>query len=153
MTRLKLNREYASRHAGVALVMLALAGWFGWDGFVRYPATPAAELYFSIEGREAPPATDLEAFKVQKTAAQRGLMIAALAAALVIGGRLLAAARFRFEFDDDGFACGGRRFSYADVKNVDRSRWKKKGIVVVNGIKLDAWHHLGVGEFEKKLKT
>jgi hypothetical protein len=37
------------------------------------------------------------------------------------------------------------------VKNVDRSQWKKKGIVKADGIVFDAWHHLGVNEIEQRL--
>ena len=54
MQRLKLNPEYARRHLFVTLLMVALGCWFGYDGFIGYPATPAAELYKSIEGSDAP---------------------------------------------------------------------------------------------------
>lgn len=148
--KLKLNGEYAMRHLFVTLLMVGLCGWFGYDGLVRYPTTPAAELYRSIEG--APPdekmsAEDLEFFKAQKTKTQYGFTALTLLAALVVGLRLLKSARFQFEFDDSGYVYCGRRRAYADIKSVDRSRWEKKGIVKVDGIMLDSWHHLGVREF------
>ena len=149
--KLKLNREYATRHLFVTLLMLGLGGWFGYDGFVRYPATPAAELYKSIEGSDAPPSLDLEAFKRQKTQTQYGFTILSLFVALVVGSRLAKSARFQFEFDDEGYVFRGRRHAYADIRTVDRSKWEKKGIVKVNGITLDSWHHLGVKEFVAKL--
>ena len=152
--KLQLNREYAMRHLFVTVLMAGLCCWFGYDGFVRYPATPAAELYKSIEKSDPPEqmtSEQLEAFKQQKTRTQYGFTILTLVAALVIGSRLAKAARFQFEFDDEGYVYRGRRHAFADIKKVDRSRWEKKGIVMVNGITLDSWHHLGVKEFVEKL--
>lgn len=149
--KLTLNREYATRHLFVTLLMIGLGGWFGYDGFIRYPATPAAELYKSIEGSDAPAGYDLEAFKRQKTKTQYGFTFLSLIVALVVGSRLAASARFRFEFDDEGFVYRGRRHRYEDIKKVDRSLWEKKGILKVDGITLDSWHHVGVKEFAEKL--
>jgi len=150
--KLTLNREYAMRHLFVALLMTGLCGWFGYDGFVRYPATPAAELYRTIEGAEAPAGFDLEAFKRQKTKTQYGFTLLSGLVALIVGLRLFKSYKFDFEFDDGGFVCKGRRRAYSDVKNVDRSKWTTKGIVKVDGIALDAWHHVGVKEFAAKLE-
>lgn len=149
--KLKLNGEYAGRHLFVTLLMVGLCGWFGYDGFVRYPATPAAALYKSIEGSDAPAGFDLEAFKAQKTKTQYGFTFLTLFVALVVGSRLAKSARFKFEFDDEGYVYRGRRHAYSDIKKVDRSKWEKKGIIKVNGIELDSWHHLGVKEFVEKL--
>ena len=150
--KLKINREYATRHLFVTLLMIGLGGWFGYDGFVRYPATPAADLYRSIEGSDAPAGFNLEAFKDQKTKTQYGFTLLAGLVALVVGLRLFASYRFDFEFDDDGFVHQGRRRAYSDIKNVDRARWEKKGIIRVDGITLDAWHHTGVKEFVEKVE-
>lgn len=156
MQKLRLNPEYARRHLFVTLLMLGLCGWFGYDGFVRYPATPAAELYAKIEGRapdgKVTPA-ELEAFKHQKTQAQHGFTVLTLLAALVVGLRLLASVRFEFSFDDEGFTYRGKRRLYSEVKHIDRSQWKRKGIVKVDGIVLDSWHHLGVKDFLSHLET
>ena len=131
--------------------MVALGCWFGYDGFIGYPATPAAELYKSIEKSDAPEGFDLEAFKKQKIGTQYGFTILAFFAAAVVGSRLAKSARFQFEFDDEGYVYRGRRHAYADIKTVDRSQWEKKGIVKIDGITLDSWHHLGVKEFVEKL--
>lgn len=149
--KLKLNREYALRHLFVTVLMLGLAGWFGYDGLIRYPATPAAELYREIETVDAPEGYNLEAFKAQKIQTQRGFALLALLVALVVGVRLYRSYAFDFEFDDQGFVWHGQRHAYSDIKRVDRSRWESKGIVKVDGIQLDAWHHLGVKEFYAKL--
>jgi hypothetical protein len=147
--KLKLNGEFLARHLFVTVLMAALGGWFAYDGFVKYPATPAAKLYESIEGSAPGEGVDLEKFKQQKIQTQMGFTLLAFLASLAVGGHLLAVSRFDFEFDDNGFTFRGKRYSYSDVTDVDRSRWEKKGIIVVNGIKLDAWHHVGVKEFEK----
>ena len=151
MTRLKLNPEYMKRHLFVTLLMVALGCWFGYDGFIRYPATPAAELYRSIEGNEAPEDYDLEGFKRQKMGTQYGFMILAFFAAAVVGSRLLRSKRFRFGYTDEFYVYRGCRHPIASIKRIDRSKWEKKGIVKVDGIVLDSWHHLGVKEFVEKL--
>jgi len=151
MTELKLNLDYARRHLFVTVLMFGLGCWFGYDGLVRYPATPAAELYKSIEKADPPPSYDLEGFKRQKTETQYGFTVLALLAALVVGRRLWRSYRFRFAFDDAGYVFEGQRRTYSEIKRVDRSRWETKGIIKVDGITLDAWHHLGVREFVEKL--
>ena len=137
--------------------MVALGAWFGYDGFVRYPATPARDLYVSIEKSEPPIGTNLEAFKAQKTKTQHGLMALALLAGLAVGAHLFAVSRFSLSFDDNGFETGGRRFRYADIESIDDSAWQKKGISVIScgglKIKLDSWHHTGIKEFHEKMST
>ncbi len=155
MTKLVLNREFLLRHAFSLAVFLALGGWFGVDAFWRYPATPAKDLYLSIEKSEAPEGYDLEGFKRQKTQTQCILAALTLLIALGVGIHLLAVWSFDFSFDDEGFVFRGRRFSYAEVKSVDRSRWESKSIVVLSGdgwrIALDGWHHQGVKELLEKI--
>ena len=147
--KLKLNGEFLVRHLFVTVLMAALGGWFAYDGFVKYPATPAAELYEVIEGSAPGEGVDLEKFKKEKIQTQMGFTLLAFLASFAVGGHLFAVSRFDFEFDDKGYTFRGKRCSYSDVVNVDRSLWEKKGIIVVNGIKLDSWHHIGVKEFEK----
>ena len=151
MTRLKLNPEYARRHLFVTLLMVALGGWFGYDGFIGYPATPAAELYKSIEKSEASEGFDLEAFKRQKIGTQYGFTILAFFVAVVVGSRLARNRRFKFGYTDDFYVYRGRRRPFSSIKKIDRSQWEKKGIIKVDGITLDSWHHLGVKEFVEKL--
>lgn len=149
--KLKLNPEYAHRHLFVTLLMFGLGCWFGYDGFVRYPATPAAELYRSIEQADAPTGFDLEGFKRQKTQTQYGFTLLSFLASAVVGLRLLKASRLDVDFDDEGFTARGRQTRWADVRRIDRRQWQSKGIVKVDGLVLDAWHHLGVREFAAHL--
>lgn len=153
--KLKLNREYAQRHLFVAVLLAGMGCWFGYDGFVAYPATDAAELYRSIEKSEPREGLDLEAFKAQKIKTQYGFTVLALLVASVVGWNLRKSQKFTFEFDDEGFVFDGVRHTYAEIESVDRGQWQKKGIVTIAGkgfrIKLDAWHHVGVKEFEAKI--
>lgn len=154
--KLTLNKEYAQRHLFVALLLAGLSCWFGYDGFVKYPATDAAALYREIEKSEPPPQYDLEKFKAQKTQTQYGFTLLTLLAALVVGTRLYRSYAFDFSFDDTGFAVKGRRYALSDIASVDRRRWQAKGILVLSladgrKVQLDAWHHVGVKDFAAKL--
>ena len=161
--KLKLNREYALRHLFVAALMAGLCGWFGYDGFVKYPQTSGHDLYVGIEGAEPAEGFDLEAFKAQKIKAQYGFTAITFAAFLAVALGLAASARLRFEFDEDGFTANGERFAYRDVAKVDDREWERKGIVrfyvrhpatgAVVPVKLDAWHHVGVKEFHARLNA
>ena len=140
MKALALNREFAVRHLGVALLMLGLSGWFAHDGFVAYPRHDDAWFEARHLQREA------------ATRRQKEFAFLSLVAALAIAGHVWFVARLRFSYDGDGFVCGGKRRSFADVKSVDWSGWEKKRIVKVDGIVLDAWHHSGVLEVAELLR-
>lgn len=157
--KISLNKDYASRHLFVTVLMLGLGGWFGYDGLVTYPSTPARELYKTIEKCEAPENFSdeaLEAFKTQKTQTQYGLAILSLLAGAIVGLRLLKAAKFDFSFDDAGFTYCGKTRTRAEIAKIDRSKWESKSILVLTTtdstrITLDAWHHTGVKEFAETL--
>lgn len=141
MTKLRLNREFAVRHVGVALLMLGLSGWFAYDGYVAYPEHDDA--WFEQQHLR----------KDNAIRRQREFMVLALLAAVVIAGHVGLVAKFDFSYDESGFSCGGVKRSFADVKSVDWSKWEKKGIVKVDGIVLDAWHHVGVKDVAEILKA
>ena len=122
------------RHLGVALLMLALGGWFAYDGFIAYPRQDDAWFAERHLQRE------------NATRRQKEFAFLSLLAALVISGHVALVAKLRFAWDDEGFEYAGARRSFADVKNIDWSKWEKKGIVKIDGIVLDAWHHVGVKE-------
>ena len=144
MKRLKLNPEFFYRHLAVCLLMFGMGCWFGYDGF--------------IESSKPPEGFNLDAFKRQKIQSQYGFTALCLLASVLIGLNLASVASFRFEFDDSGFVWRGKKLPISDIKSVDRSQWKKKGIVKLlladgSRVTLDAWHHLGVKDFEKLLPT
>lgn len=151
---LKLNREYALRHLFVVALTVGLCGWFGYDGFVRYPATPAYDLYVAIEKAEPQAGADLETFKAQKIGSQKGFALLALLAAAFVACGLWKSSRVRFSFDDNGFIAGTQWYGYGEIKSLDDAAWAKKGItkIVLEGrtVVLDAWHHTGVKEFHEK---
>lgn len=143
-----LNPDFAKRYAFVALLFAGMGGWFGYDGFVTYPKTPAAALYESIEKSAPPPAMTqekLEAFKSQKIKSQLGLMALLFFAAGWVGLILFRA--WKFDFDPE---------TAGKILEVDRSRWEKKGIAVLKTeragrVVLDSFHHLGIAQYVKNL--
>ena len=155
--KLKINKEFLLRHLFSLAVFVVLGGWFGFDAFIRYPQTNERDLYVSIEKSEPHYKVDLKAFKAQKIGTQRLFTLFALLAATGVGFHLLVVAFFKFEFDDEGFAIDSKRYSYSDIKNLDASKWEKKGIITISGdgfkVRLDAWHHIGVKEFYEKYRA
>lgn len=157
--KLQLNREFAARHLGVAAVMLALSGWFAYDGLIAYPAASGHDLYVSIEKSEPPADFDVAAFKAQKIKTQHGFALLTLLLSAVIAGGVLRN-RLRTLVWDDEKMCGSltlnRPLAFADIEKVDSRRWDSKGILVLHAkdgrrVTLDAWHHAGVTELAKKL--
>jgi hypothetical protein len=152
MKQLKLNPDFLRRHLAVCILMFGIGCWFGYDGLVTYPKTPAAELYEQIEKSKPKEGFPLEAFKKQKIQSQYGFMALCFLASVLIGLNIASAARFRFEWDESSFVWKGKKRPISDVKSVNRAQWKKKGIIkleLVDGdrVVLDAWHHAGVKEF------
>lgn len=158
MKKLSINTEYARRHLFAVLVTFGLALWFAYDGFVSYPATPAAELYKIIEKAEATAAVDLEAFKEQKIFSQIGFAALSFIASLTVFLRLLSSFLFKFSYDGKAFVWKGKTYSYSDIKAVDLRLWSKKGIACLTlddgaKITLDSWHHRSVGDFLESLPS
>lgn len=146
--KLQLNREFALRHLGVALLMTGLTGWFLVDGAIVYPKRD--EAYFT------------EQLHTQKQRAiDRQFQFAGLTglAALIIALGVLRNKRRTLEWDDQtmcGTLTGGEPIAFSDVDRVDARAWEKKGILVVytkdkRHFVLDAWHHTGVKELAAKL--
>lgn len=154
--KLTLNREFLKRHFFALAVFLLMSGWFGYDAFVRYPATSAHDLYVSIEGSEPSAGVDLADFKAQKVSIQYVLTALTFLAGASVGLHLLLLARFSFSFDEDGFTRAGVKRPYSAIETVDTTAWERKGILVISGkswkIKLDSWHHAGVKDFYEKIQ-
>ena len=153
--KLKLNREFAVRHLFVTALLVAMGCWFAYDGYVTYPSMTPEALYEKIEHSQPP--SHEAAVKVYENAIprQKQFMGLCLLGSLIVGLGVFRAWRFDFEYDDAGFTWNGRRMTFADIKSVDDSQWKKKGILKLNTpfgrITLDAWHNTGVDAFRAKL--
>lgn len=156
--KLSLNKEYAVRHLGVAVLFLGLAGWFGYDGLVGYPSQTAHDIYVAIEKSEPPEGMDLEGFKAQKIKTQYGFAAVFALVSLVVAFRLWRSWKSTLEWDDEkmwGSLTGGKPLAFADVEHVDARRWAKKGILGLiaddgRRVTLDAWHHSGVEALAKR---
>ena len=154
MKRFTLNREFFVRHLGVAFLMAGLGCWFVYDGMVAYPKMDAVtfceKYHKSLEDPE----------REKTNAIERQYQFASLAfiAALVIGCHLLKVRGESLAWDDEkmvGSLTSGKEARFADVKEVDRRLWDKKGIlrVIMNDgrkITLDSWHHPEVKELAGK---
>ena len=141
--KLKLNKEFAVRHLGVAVLMAALGGWFAYDGYVAYPATPAPELYANAHGGESAASPEqAEKYKASAIPRQKQFMAICWLFALYLAANVGFLARKSFYLD-------------GKITDVDDRDWAKKGILrfKVDGKKtvLDAWHHAGVKELVEKI--
>ena len=170
--QLKLNREFAMRHIGVAVLFAALCGWFAWDGGLAWPAENAAwekrtgitvgaaakahteERYaHNKEGRDdIPPHWPWEIDRQFQFAGLCGL------AALIIGAGVLRCSRQSLVWNDTqmcGSLTDGEPVAFDDIVECDTRKWKKKGILTLRTksgrkIPLDSWHHNGVKELAEK---
>ena len=129
--KLTLNREYATRHLGVAALFTGLAGWFLYDAVFVYP-------YLTDDGQHHTTAEFQYSF-----AALLGLV------AVVVAFRVWRNWKATLEWDGEkmrGTLTGGRPLLFTDVEKADNRRWAKKGILVLEAkdgrkVTLDTWHH------------
>ena len=171
--KIQLNREYATRHLGVAVLFFALGGWFAFDGAVQWPAenaawekrtgtTVAAALQAHPELRnehikdnrdDIPPHWPHELARQFQFAGLCGL------ASLIIAALVGLNWKRTLEWDDGqmtGSLTGGRPLAFADIVGVEDAQWDKKGIIVLlakdgRRVTLDSWHHAGVDELVAKI--
>ena len=145
--KLQLNREFARRHLGVALLMAGLCGWFLYDGAIVYPQKD--EAYFEQLHTQKQRAIDRQF----QFAGLTGLV------AIIIALGVLRNKRRTLEWDDTqmcGTLTDGKPLAFDEVEGVDARRWKSKGILVVYAkdgrhFILDTWHHVGAKELAEKI--
>lgn len=154
--KLQLNREFALRHLGVAVLFFGLCGWFLYDGTVTYPQMDDAVFKEQIlHGRQG------DFSKLRQDATNRQFQFAVLCgmAALLIAAGVGRCHLQTLEWDDTqmcGSLTGGRPLAFADVSGIDDRRWEKKGILVVlakdgRRFTLDTWHHQGAKALAEKI--
>ena len=138
--KLSLNREYAMRHGGVAILLFGLGMYFLYDAIFVYPYLTEADGHHTTVEFQYSMAAILSSF------------------AAIVGFRLFRNFRRTLEWDEEkmwGSVTGGVPVAFSDIERCDRRQWDSKGIVVVhakNGKRyvLDAWHHNGVKDLEKR---
>ena len=171
--KLQLNREYATRHLCVAILFLALGGWFVYDGAVQWPAENRVweqqsgttvedalkkhpELrneHIKQNHKEIPPHWPHEIARQYQFAGLCGFGSLLIAALVGLNWKRT------LEWDDrsmNGTLTGGRPLEFADIVGVEDAQWEKKGIIVLlakdgRRVALDAWHHAGVNELVAKI--
>lgn len=153
---LQLNREFAQRHLGVAVLFLGLCGWFAYDGLIGYPRMDRETFKEKIlHGKQG----DFETLKNQAIARQYQFAGLCALAAIIIAAGVLRCKRQTLAWDDaqmNGTLTGGRPLAFADVERLDEGKWKSKNILKVHAkdgrvVTLDAWHHTGVQELAARL--
>lgn len=170
--KLQLNREYATRHLGVALLFTVLCGWFAWDGAIAWPNEIAAwekengtkaSVYLAAHPEYAHSHTKEERGGLPHLPSEldRQFQFAGLCgvAALIIAGLVLLDYRRTLTWDDEqmcGTLTGGTPLRFDDIAGFDESKWEKKGILTVYAkdarkVVLDTWHHTGARELAEKL--
>ncbi|MGN0853511.1 MAG: hypothetical protein ACI4Q3_09070 [Kiritimatiellia bacterium] len=148
--QLTLNREYATRHLGVAVLFLALCGWFLYDASVTYPQRD--ESYFT------------ETLHTRKDRAiARQYQFAGLSGAAAVIIALLVAREWKKSLSWDetalsGSLVGNRPLPFAEIVGVKDDKWKSKGILTVyardgRSFVLDTWHHAGARELAEKIRA
>ena len=141
--KLSLNREYAMRHLGVAILMFGLGMYFLYDAIFVYPYLTEADGHHTTVEFQYSMAGILTLF------------------AAVVGIRLFRNFKRTLEWDGEqmcGSLTGGVPVKFSDITHCDRRQWDSKGILVVYAKSgkhyvLDAWHHAGVKELEKLLPS
>lgn len=163
--KLKLNRDYVSRHLAVAILLGAVSVWSVYDGAVKYPADnrvweaqagTTVEAAFADERRAKDQLPPHAPYKINEQFYQAGVLALA---ALVIAGLVWLEARKTLAWDEkemNGSLTRDKPLPFAAIKSCDWSKWESKRIVTVHAadgraVKLDAWHHAGVTELAKSL--
>lgn len=157
--KLTLNREFAVRHLGVALLMAALSAWFFYDGAITYPRMSDAAFKEKIlHNLETP---DFAAKRRQMTNRQFQFSALAALAALIIAGGVWRVKRQTLSWDESsmtGSLTGGKPLAFSEIVRFDASKWEKKGILTIHAqdgrhVTLDTWHHAGAKELALRLKS
>ena len=154
--KLRLNREFALRHIGVAVLFAGLCCWFLYDGAVAYPKMDDAVFSEQIlHGRQG------DFAKLKGEAISRQFQFAGICgiAALLIAAGVGRCRMQTLEWDDErmcGSLTGGKPLAFADVRGVDDRRWAKKGILTIfaadgRRFTLDTWHHDGARALAEKI--
>ena len=154
--KIHLNREFALRHLGVAILFLGLCGWFLYDGAVAYPKMD--EAVFREQVLHGKPG-DLGELRRQAIGRQYQFAGICVLAALLISAGVARCRLQTLEWDETrmcGSLTAGRPLPFDDVVGVDERRWEKKGILVVvakdgRRVTLDTWHHAGARELAEKI--
>ncbi len=166
--RLELNREYAMRHIGVALLFAALCAWSVYDGAIGWPAknaewekTSGFTVQAACEARankENLPDEKKPPHWPEKITAQYYQAGVLGLVSLVVALGVLSAKKKTLEWNESemcGTLTGGKSIKFTEVKALDKTLWEKKRILKVhtnNGvITLDGWHHTGVTKLAEKL--
>jgi hypothetical protein len=160
-TKATISPSYMARLAVVSTIAIIGGLWFCYDGFIGYPhqqKVSLAYIQFQEDGRvDQWPAYARERGWTEQPEApksnsdiwlQRILGMVALPVGLLFGLSTLRAIKRYVACDEDGLTASGHPMvPYDAITKLDKSRWQKKGIVLVHyrvegkagAILLDDW--------------
>jgi hypothetical protein len=148
--RARIATAYQLRYSAMAVLLIGLASWFLYDGYVSYPAQASLRAQYELHiqqhgastwpeyarsnglpdgtyGEPGKPYTSKEIF-VQKL-----LGFVTLPFGLILLVAYVRTLGRWVEADEIGLATNQvERVPYASVTRLDRRRWKRKGIAVVS---------------------
>ena len=139
--KISLNKEYAIRHLGVAILFFGLSLYFLYDAIFVYPYLPADGAHHTTVEFQYSAAAALAIF------------------AIVVAFRVFLNWRATLTWDDEQM-CGtltcNAPLRFDDIDHLDAEKWEPKQILVVHAkdgrhVTLDAWHHAGARELAEKL--
>ncbi|HCD32537.1 MAG TPA: hypothetical protein DER01_09010 [Phycisphaerales bacterium] len=144
-TKASISPGYMARLVVVSIITLIGGFWFCYDGFIGYPhqqKVAQAYIQFQDEGRvdQWPAYAQERGWTAQPESPksdsdiwlQRILGLAAMPVGLIFGIATLRSLGRCVTCDDDGISANkGKTIPFDAITKLDKSRWQKKGIVIV----------------------
>ena len=145
-TKASISPGYMARLVVVSIITLIGGFWFCYDGFIGYPhqqKVAQAYIQFQDEGRvdQWPAYAQERGWTAQPESPksdsdiwlQRILGLAAMPVGLIFGIATLRSLGRCVTCDDDGISANkGKTIPFDAITKLDKSRWQKKGIVMVH---------------------
>jgi len=126
----RAGRYYRNTRYIMTVVLLGMAGWFAYDGFVTYPRDNEQHrryLQDPVNNKDAPVHTETD-IRMQKVLAT---LLPAVAAALL--GWTLYRSRGTYRLKDDVLSVPGHPdVPLEAVTKIDKSKWDRKGIAYLD---------------------
>ncbi len=156
----KIDGSYRIKLIIMTVVLLALSGWFAYDGFVKYPLQQEQSEVYASYMQPAVGDPDYDGWveeakangwseKAPKPKSDNDIMLQkvlssiCLVLGLVVGTATLRRMLLTVSANEEGLAVNGNVTPWAELTEVESSKWLTKGILIVrhaNGkVLLDDW--------------
>jgi len=145
--RARISRHYHIRIFLIALACLGLGAWFMQDGYIKYPKMQRTYQRFEALKEQYPTDYQQRWYEIARTEglpekpeakSDADIVTQKIIGYLLVPFGLFVLARFLLnlrrwvEMDESGLRDqSGRDVKWADIKELDKTRWDRKGIAVV----------------------